>query len=48
VWSARKHGITDDEMLQADRNPINAFAVDDMVSASSTRPIRPHAAAMSG
>jgi hypothetical protein len=29
--SARKHGISDDDMLHAYRNPIRAFAVDDLV-----------------
>ena len=28
--SARKHGITDDDMLHAFRNPIRAFALDDL------------------
>jgi len=30
-WSsARKHGITDDEMLHAYRNPVRVFDVDDL------------------
>jgi hypothetical protein len=29
--SARKHGISDDDMLHAYRNPIRAFAVDDLL-----------------
>ena len=28
--SARKHGIADDDMLHAYRNPIRAFALDDL------------------
>ena len=28
--SARKHGITDDQMLHAYRNPVRAFAFDDL------------------
>jgi hypothetical protein len=28
--SARKHGITDDDMLHAYRNPIRVFALDDL------------------
>jgi len=28
--SARKHGITDDEMLHAYRNPIRVFDIDDL------------------
>ena len=28
--SARKHGIADNEMLHAYRNPVRVFAVDDM------------------
>ncbi len=29
--SARKHGISDDDMLHAYRNPIRLFVLDDMV-----------------
>jgi hypothetical protein len=29
--SARKHGISDDDMLHAYRNPIRVFAIDDLV-----------------
>jgi hypothetical protein len=29
--SARKHGITDDDMLHAYRNPIRLFATNDLV-----------------
>ena len=28
--SARKHGITDDDMVHAYRNPIRVFALDDL------------------
>jgi hypothetical protein len=28
--SARKHGLTDDDMLHAYRNPIRVFEVDDL------------------
>jgi hypothetical protein len=28
--SARKHGVDDDDMLHAYRNPIRAFALDDL------------------
>ena len=31
LWSAHKHGISDDNMLHAYRNPIRAFKVDDMM-----------------
>lgn len=31
LGSARKHGIADDDMLHAYRNPIRVFGVDDMV-----------------
>jgi hypothetical protein len=31
VASARKHGISDDDMLHAYRNPIHAFQTDDLV-----------------
>ena len=30
LTSARKHGISDDDMLHAYRNPIRAFAFDDL------------------
>lgn len=30
VASARKHGITDDDMLHAYRNPIRVFQLDDL------------------
>jgi hypothetical protein len=29
--SARKHGISDDDMLHAYRNPIRVFVLDDLV-----------------
>jgi hypothetical protein len=29
--SARKHGVADEEMLHAFRNPIRIYAVDDLV-----------------
>lgn len=29
--SARKHGITDDDMLHAYRNPIRMFDLDDLI-----------------
>lgn len=28
--SARKHGITDDDMLHAYRNPVRGFSLDDL------------------
>ena len=28
--SARKHGVSDDEMLHAYRNPVRVFALDDL------------------
>ncbi len=28
--SARKHGVTDDNMLHAHRNPIRVFEIDDL------------------
>jgi hypothetical protein len=31
VASARKHGITDNDMLHAFRNPIRVFQLDDLV-----------------
>lgn len=31
VASARKHGIPDDDMLHAYRNPIRVFELDDLV-----------------
>jgi hypothetical protein len=31
VASARKHGISDNDMLHAYRNPIRVFQVDDLV-----------------
>jgi hypothetical protein len=31
VASARKHGISDDDMLHAYRNPIRVFELDDLV-----------------
>jgi hypothetical protein len=31
VARARKHGISDDDMLQAYRNPIRVFELDDLV-----------------
>jgi hypothetical protein len=31
VASARKHGISDDDMLHAYRNPIRVFQMDDLV-----------------
>ena len=29
--TARKHGVTDDDMLHAYRNPIRVFALDDLL-----------------
>jgi len=29
--SARKHGVSDDDMLHAYRNPIRVFALDDLM-----------------
>ena len=31
LTSARKHGVTDDDVLHAYRNPIRVFALDDLV-----------------
>ena len=36
--SARKHGITDDEMLHAYRNPIRVFDVDDLTMIIGANP----------
>lgn len=40
LGSARKHGITDDDILHADRHPIRVFLLDDLVMPA--RPVPAH------
>ena len=40
VATARKHGVNDNDMLHAYRNPIRVFGLDDLIMLIGARPGR--------